>query len=268
MMSTIVADSSRHARRRVSFAFPVAAMVAGSLLSLIGHATDARAADTDAEADRAARAHFHQAEADYAAGSYAEALSEYQAGYDVQPLPGFLVNIAQCQRRLGDLERARATYGKFVLVAPDSPLLPEVRGLIEELDRLIAETERARTLPSAVQGPAANPTTGHLQRGGNDGPGGQVSAAAGGRASLVPRAIEPPPPAGTGVAAGVDLTEAPMEPSEQVPNDRATSSSHHRWWLWGSMVAVAVGAATTAALLSTQGAANTIHDGSLGSLRR
>ncbi len=267
MMSTIVADSPRHPRRRVSFGLLVAAMVAGSLFSLLGHAPDARAADT--EADRAARAHFRQAEADYAAGSYAEALSEYQAGYDVQPLPGFLVNIAQCQRRMGDLERARATYGKFVLVAPDSPLLPEVRGLIEELDHLIAETERARTLPSAVQSPGAKPTTEQrFQRGGGDGPGGQVSAAAGGQASLVPRAIEPPRPAGTGVAAGVDLTEAPMEPSEQVPNDRATSSSHHRWWLWGSMLAVAVGAATTVALLSTPGAANTIHDGSLGSLRR
>ena len=30
---------------------------------------------------------------------------------------------AQCQRRLGDLKTARATYREFVLVAPDSRLV-------------------------------------------------------------------------------------------------------------------------------------------------
>lgn len=266
MMFTITVDRGRRAHRRVSFGFPVAAIAAWSLLSLVGHGTNARAAD--AEADRAARAHFRQAEEKYAAGSYAEALSEYQAGYDVQPLPGFLVNIAQCQRRMGDLERARATYGKFVLVAPDSPLLPEVRGLIEELDRLIAETERARALPSAAEDAAANPPTGSQhQRSGRAGAAGQVSGASGGRTILQPSAIEPPGRVRTGVAAGVDLTEAPMEPTEHVSDDRPAMTSHRRWWLWGSVAAVAVGAATVAALLSAPGTITT-HDGSLGSLRR
>ena len=54
------------------------------------------------------------------------------------PLPGFLVNIAQCQRRLGDLKTARATYREFVLVAPDSRLVPEVETLVKQLDTLIA----------------------------------------------------------------------------------------------------------------------------------
>ena len=63
----------------------------------------------------------------------------YQAGYAAVPLPGFLVNIAQCQRRLGDLKTARATYREFVLVAPDSRLVPEVETLIKQLDTLIAD---------------------------------------------------------------------------------------------------------------------------------
>jgi hypothetical protein len=260
MMFTKIAVRRRRMHRRLSFGLATATWVVGSLFSLGGHATDARAADADAE--RAARAHFRQAETEYAAGRYTEALSEYQAGYEVQPLPGFLVNIAQCQRRIGDLERARATYGKFVIVAPDSPLLPEVRRLIEELDRLIAETERARALPSAAGDiAAASPPT--ERPGGSHG----LTRAPGGRAILPPSAVDPPGPPGTSVAAGVDLTEAPMAPSEQAPNDRVTTTSRHRWWLWGSVAVVAVGAATLAAVLSAPGT-NTIHDGSLGSLRR
>ena len=77
-------------------------------------------------AEREARRHFAEAELSYRAGHYADALAKYQAGYAATPLPGFLVNIAQCQRRLGDLKAARATYREFVLVAPDSRLVPEV----------------------------------------------------------------------------------------------------------------------------------------------
>ncbi len=83
---------------------------------------------------REARRHFDEAELSYRAGHYAEALVKYQAGYAAVPLPGFLVNIAQCQRRLGDLKTARATYREFVLVAPDSRLVPEIETLIKELD--------------------------------------------------------------------------------------------------------------------------------------
>jgi len=93
------------------------------------------------EAERTARAHFQAGETKFKAGAFDEALAEYQAGYDVLPLPGFLINVAQCQRRLGDLKTARATYQKFVLVAPDSPLLPQVRSMIAEIDGLLAKPE-------------------------------------------------------------------------------------------------------------------------------
>lgn len=107
----------------------VALLVAGS----VGAATP--------EAERTARAHFQAGEARFKAGAFDEALAAYQAGYDVLPLPGFLINVAQCQRRLGDLKTARATYQKFVLVAPDSPLLPQVRSMIAEIDGLLAKPE-------------------------------------------------------------------------------------------------------------------------------
>ena len=93
------------------------------------------------EAEREARAHFQAGEARFKAGAFDEALAAYQAGYDVLPLPGFLINVAQCQRRLGDLKTARATYQKFVLVAPDSPLVPQVRSMVAEIDGLLADSK-------------------------------------------------------------------------------------------------------------------------------
>ena len=108
------------------------------------------AAAAPSEAERTARAHFQAGEARFKAGAFDEALAEYQAGYDAKPLPGFLVNIAQCQRRLGDLKTARATYQKFVLVAPDSPLVPQVRSMIAEIDGLLANLDGGK--PAARAG--------------------------------------------------------------------------------------------------------------------
>ena len=136
------------------------ARVAAAVLVLAA-AFPARVAAAPSEAERTARSHFQAGEAHFKAGAFDEALKEYQAGYDAKPLPGFLINIAQCQRRLGDLKTARATYQKFVLVAPDSPLVPQVRGMISEIDGLLAnldagkqaaepETRRSRRRPNRL----------------------------------------------------------------------------------------------------------------------
>jgi tetratricopeptide (TPR) repeat protein len=95
------------------------------------------------ETEQQSRRSFEKAEAHFRAGLFAEALSEYQAGYDLVPLPGFLINIAQCQRRLGDLNQALITYRKFIMVAPDSRFVPDVKKLIEELQTLVQDAEKA-----------------------------------------------------------------------------------------------------------------------------
>jgi hypothetical protein len=50
------------------------------------------------EAEKEARAHFQAGEARFKAGAFDEALAEYQKGYDVLPLPGFLVNVGTRDR--------------------------------------------------------------------------------------------------------------------------------------------------------------------------
>jgi tetratricopeptide (TPR) repeat protein len=132
----------------VTRAAAIGAMVVAVLLS-----GPARAASPEAEKE--ARAHFQAGEAHFKASAFDEALAEYQQGYEAKPLPGFLVNIAQCQRRLGDLKKARATYQKFVLVAPDSPLVPQVRSMIAEIDGLL---EKEPETPAAGPDADAKPT--------------------------------------------------------------------------------------------------------------
>jgi|KBSMisStandDraft_5_1062788.scaffolds.fasta_scaffold594148_2 hypothetical protein len=208
---------------------------------LVVSLASARAAAAPSEKEKEARAHFQSGEAKFKAGEFDAALTEYQAGYDAKPLPGFLVNIAQCQRRLGDLKAARATYQKFVLVAPDSPLVPQVRSMIAEIDGLLGSGDKDKSGDGTAQGEKA-------EKGESD----EKAEPA-----VVPPAPKPQPePAATPVLVG-----AASEPG------REPARSSHRWWLWAGVGAIVVGGAVTAFVL-TRGGTTTIHDGTIGTLRR
>ncbi len=124
------------------------------VFALVSGGASATALAGPTESERIARRDFQEGEAHFKAGRFAPALERYQAGYDELPLPGFLINIAQCHRRLGELAKARATYQKFMMVAPDSPHLAEVRALIAELDKLIADLDGPK---EATGQPASSP---------------------------------------------------------------------------------------------------------------
>ena len=225
--------------RRAAFSVVVAAAL---VVSSIG-APAALAAPNPAE--REARRHFAEAELSYRAGRYAEALAQYQAGYSAVPLPGFLVNIAQCQRRLGDLKTARATYSEFVLVAPDSRLVPEVETLIKQLDTLIAELASG----------GAGTTSADVGAGGAD-----VHAT---DPSALPPALSPSAPT-EGSTQAQALVVAPAAVATEATRPR----SHARWWLWGGIaVAAVVGGVATGIALSSPGT-TTVGAGSLGTLSR
>ena len=251
-------SSRSRSHSRASLATGVAALffVATASMTMPGLRLGLAAA-ADTEAERTARLHFHKGETHYAAGQFADALTEYQAGYDAVPLPGFLVNIAQCQRRLGDLRHAHASYQKFVLVAPDSPLVPEVRKLITDVERLMAE----------AGGAGGNPSTG----GDGESPGDEVLAPGG--SSLLSTAafglaVDAP---GKGQPSKINATAGPGDAPSLLAQPVAESppaSTHHRWWLWGSIGAAVVGGTVAAIVLSRADAPGTIHDGTLGTLRR
>ncbi len=132
------------------------AILAAALL-LLGLAPGAASAQSEPERT-ASRLHFLRAEALFKDGNYADALTQYEIGYDRLPLPGFLINIAQCHRMLGDLRKARAHYRKFLLVQPTSNRRAEIEALIADLDKGILQQEGASQAESARRAPVAAPS--------------------------------------------------------------------------------------------------------------
>src|SRR2546421_965577 len=86
---------------------------------------------------RLASAHFQQGSQLYADGRWAEALVEFEAGYDAYPLRGFLVNIGQCYRKLERLDEAADAWRRFLATHPS-----DVR-LRDEVTDALAEVESA-----------------------------------------------------------------------------------------------------------------------------
>jgi hypothetical protein len=214
-----------------------------------------RPAIADGGGEREARRHFDEAEAAYKAGHYADALAKYQAGYAAKPLPGFLINIAQCQRRLGDLKTARATYREFTLVAPDSRLVPEVKGLIAQLDTVIADLETGKD-PSADEAAASGDVHATEVAAGSD-----VHAT---EAAAPPPVLAPAPPAETPALIATPAT-TPAEPAEPV---EPHSHSHARWWIWGGIAAAAIAGGIVAGAMMSSPGTMTIHTGTLGTISR
>jgi tetratricopeptide (TPR) repeat protein len=108
-------------------------------------------AHAQADAASAAHSHFAAGEAHYREGKWSDALADFRAGYALDPRPEFLINIAQTERRLGQLDDALASCERFLARAPDSPLVGQVKQLMKEL-----RTERAaaRAEAAAAQGAA------------------------------------------------------------------------------------------------------------------
>ena len=97
------------------------------------------ASDGGAAGARPGRVLFEQAEAKFNVGRFDEALVDYQAAYDAEPLPAFLFNIGQCYRNMGNYERAQFFFRRYTALDPRSPNRPAAERLIAEMDKLAAE---------------------------------------------------------------------------------------------------------------------------------
>jgi tetratricopeptide (TPR) repeat protein len=113
------------------------------------------AAPAHAERDRrAASAHFQQGSALYADGRWADALAEFQAGYDAYPLRGFLVNIGQCYRKLDRYDEAADAWRRFLDTHPsDARLREEVTDALAEVDGLRPKSDKRVEPPPAPAPP-------------------------------------------------------------------------------------------------------------------
>ncbi|HVV81872.1 MAG TPA: tetratricopeptide repeat protein [Kofleriaceae bacterium] len=139
--------------RRRSPAAVVVALLLGVAMLLSG-ARPARADDPDT---RAAKKHFQRGEKLFNLGRFEEALAEYEAAYDRKPLPGFLYNIAQCHRNLGDYKQAIFGYRNYLRQVPDASNRDAVLALIDELEQKQHDLDAAAARDRASHPPPPPP---------------------------------------------------------------------------------------------------------------
>lgn len=162
-----------------------------------------------------ARTLFSDGQKAYDVGQFPQALELYSEAYKLKPLPGFLFNIAQCHRQLGNYKEAAFAFGRFIdNSAPKAANVELARELIEDMKRRQAEKD-------AADAKAADERRAHAEAALKDAP---VAT------HLTPDAAPPPPP--------------PVVVVEDVP-------VYKRGWFWGVTggVVVAAAAGITAAVL-------------------
>jgi hypothetical protein len=156
-----------------------------------------------------ARTHFEAGRALYNLANYRDAIREFSAGYALAPRPQFLVNLGQAYRKLGEYDKARAWFVRYLAEAPaDDPERAQAGQIVLELDRQLAE---------------------------------HPSSAASSAASSAPSSSEVAPP-------GEAQAPQPASPSLTVvtpapPPARRASFARRHWWIFPTVAVVAAGVA-------------------------
>ncbi len=122
-------------------------------------------ARTTRASDARERAHVHwrSGSARYAAGEWAAALDDFQAGYAAHPSPAFLVNIGQCLRKLDRLDEAALAFRRFLDGHTGSPrtrldVWDALEDVTAELNRRIDSlAESAALFDAYLRTPGADP---------------------------------------------------------------------------------------------------------------
>src|SRR6267154_2713843 len=104
----------------------------GALTLGMGARSWAAAPASSIDDEKQARSLYERAEKSFDLGRFAEALADYQSAYEAKPLPGFLFNIAQCYRNVGNFERARFFFRRYLALDPHAPNHRRVEELIAE----------------------------------------------------------------------------------------------------------------------------------------
>jgi tetratricopeptide (TPR) repeat protein len=196
-----------------------------------------------------ARRQFIIGERLFRAGRYREAARAYQRGYRLSRRPGFLINIAHCQVRLGRPELAREQYRRFLAEAPDAPHAAQVARALAEIDARLAPP--AQTLATSASPPAkAAP-----------------SPATATAAALV-AVVEPPPLPLTARDQLHQPTAAEQALRLQAPPPAPRSSGPR--WLWPvvGVAAAALVTGTVAVLAGRDQRGGTLSRGSIGTIRQ
>src|SRR5437763_8247822 len=109
-------------------------------------AAPARAGGGDDE--ERARGHYEIGLGLYRLGDYHGALKEFAAGYELAHKPGFLLNLGQTYRKLGELREARDLYRQFLAeVRGDDPARAQAQKVLAGIEEAIRTQPPQRTPP-------------------------------------------------------------------------------------------------------------------------
>lgn len=100
-----------------------------------------------------ARGHYEIGLGLYRLGDYHGALKEFAAGYELAHKPGFLLNLGQTYRKLGELREARDQYRQFLAeVRADDPARTQAQKVLVEIEEAI-RTQPPPSPPSPAEPP-------------------------------------------------------------------------------------------------------------------
>ncbi len=87
---------------------------------------------------------FDRASAEYERGQYAAALEDFASAYERDRIPGFLFNMGQCYRELGQWQRAADLFSRYLEAKPDAKNAALVRDLRDEAETKAAQETEVR----------------------------------------------------------------------------------------------------------------------------
>jgi hypothetical protein len=183
----------------------------------------AAGAEPAGEAKAQARVKFNAGNVAYAQGDFRKALGAFEAAYELLPLSGFLFNVAQCHRQLGDFARAASSYRRYLALSEKEPAnAAMVKELIAEMDAKAKQQTASLAAPSK---PVA-----------------QAKAVAKDRPETVP--ARPPEPQ----ALEIRRSRSPTVKQKSLPPAAVPGTSvqeereplTRKWWVWAGAGAAAV----------------------------
>ena len=106
-----------------------------------------------------ARQHYETGTQQYDLGHWDDAIREYEKAYELRPDPSFLYNLAQANRRKGDLKRAMDLYRNYLGKLPKGPQRTDVEEKIAALQKQIDEAAVKPVAPVPEPVPEPAPTS-------------------------------------------------------------------------------------------------------------
>lgn len=179
-----------------------------------------------------AKQHFESGARHFDLSEWEQALLEFKEAYRLKPDPTFLYNIAQCHRKLGNLDEALTFYRTYLRRAPDARNRNEVERRIADLEadrqKKLSESDRGRSMAETGSGQAA------------------ITSPALSAATAPDVAARGPSPAAPSFENRIDVTQ----PMPAQGGAQPATSIFARSWFWTAVGAVVVGGVTTVVLLT------------------